>query len=411
MKRKTRMFLRRLFTRESFSLVSFSLFFALTNLSTQASSINNTRALYSISDLEVLQQANAYSEFFKHAHDILPTKRTKYWLNMVSNMAQAYIDDSTKQDNHDQPTFLKIEEISKWPELRGDEFFQIKRSRFSINYFKVCLSTLKPLLCKQQMLSFWKTARKDAETGFQLLQYFAGFFPRHDSWPLLRDILTKPAGKFYCGKPLVSSLTFEHLEKQHLYSDSSEKVKIYISQMSSEQCWKTMSSRATTWLDNTPVSQTKSLFVALSATQQLSSTDRSTWLTRYYLNSPGPGKLLNWSWSELEKLANDYSRRQSVLKRLLSLDPLPGNLFEHLSRKKNQTLFEHFTQSFPEYVQEYSKTCVAYREGRGVFPRGNPTIQCQKLMAYDKEQKRKRISQEVHLRYSGTTKRQSFTGN
>jgi len=398
------MFSPQSFVQVSFALAALCLMPLFLSVKAQNLSSPKTTLIYSISDLEVLQQANAYQEFFKHAHDILPTQRTKYWLNMVSNMAQGFIDLSVKQDNFESSTFKVVERLSSWPELRGDEFYQIKRNRYALNYFKVCLSTQKTNHCKKRMLSFWKTARKEAETGFRLLQYFAGFFPSHDSWPLLKDILTKGDGQFYCDKPLVTSITFSHLEKQHLYSDSSERIKMYLSQMASAACWKKMAVRARQHLKEAPVSETRSLFVALENTTELTPTLKNTWLVRYYLSEPAPGSLLNRAWNQLELLSNDYAKRRQVLKELLSIDPLPDELFSSLDDKKNQVLFAHFSSHFPEYIQKYSKTCMAYLEGTRSFTRGNPTIHCQKLMAYDGQQKRKKISQELHLRYSGTLK-------
>jgi hypothetical protein len=390
------------FTQVSFALVAIISLPLFTDIKAQRISPPKATLIYSISDLEVLQQANAYREFFKHAHDILPTKRTKYWLNMVSNMGQGFIDLSVKQDNFQESTFKLVELLSAWPELRGDEFYQIKRNRYALNYFKVCLSTQKTNNCKEQMLSFWKSARKDAETGYRLLQYFAGFFPRHDSWPLLKDILTKKEGQFYCGKALLTSLTFSHLEKQHLYSDTSERIKVYLSQMSSPACWKKIAARARQHLQEVSVDQTRSLFVALENTAALTPTLKNTWLVRYYLSNPVPGKLLNRAWNQLEVLSHHYAQRAKVLASLLNLDPLPDELFADLSINKNRVLFGHFSAHFPEYIQEYSKTCMDYREGARSFPRGNPAVHCQKLMAFDRQQKRKRISQEIHLRYSGT---------
>ncbi len=396
------MFFKKLFTGVSFSLT-------LLTLCTPAPLAQdrkplNSQSSYSISDLEVLQQAHAFKEFFKHAHDILPTQRTKYWLDMVSDMAQSFIDDSFKQDNFDSLRFSRIEELAKWPELRGDEFYQVKRSRYALSYFKVCLSSGKLPNCKKQMHSFWKSAKKEAETGYKLLEYFAGFFPKHNNWPLLKSILTKPEGRFYCAKPLVTGLTFNHLEKLHLYTDPPHKVVLYLSQMSTKRCWKEIAGSARTWLDQTSTSQTKSLFVALKASKELDPIQEGLWLTRYYLSAPSPGKLLNRAWSQLEVLASNFGQRKKVLHKLADIDPLPGTLFENLGEKRSRVLFEHLSQSFPEYVQLYSKTCIAYREGTRLFARGNPTIQCQKLMAYDKKQKRKQVSQEVHLRYSATLK-------
>jgi hypothetical protein len=341
MKRKTRMFSPQSFAQVSFALAALCLMPLFLSVKAQNLSSPKTTLIYSISDLEVLQQANAYQEFFKHAHDILPTQRTKYWLNMVSNMAQGFIDLSVKQDNFESSTFKVVERLSSWPELRGDEFYQIKRNRYALNYFKVCLSTQKTNHCKKRMLSFWKTARKEAETGFRLLQYFAGFFPSHDSWPLLKDILTKGDGQFYCDKPLVTSITFSHLEKQHLYSDSSERIKMYLSQMASAACWKKMAVRARQHLKEAPVSETRSLFVALENTTELTPTLKNTWLVRYYLSEPAPGSLLNRAWNQLELLSNDYAKRRNF-----NIVAGHSDLFLRLSFEESRAASEYIMDSF-----------------------------------------------------------------
>lgn len=400
MNRKTRKLQFKSFTQVYFAL-GILLLSALTNSYAQE---KKTTQFYSISDLEVLQQANAYREFFKHAHDILPTKRTPYWLNMVSNMAQGFIDLSIKQDNFDAETFKLIEGLSRWPELRGDEFFQIKRNRFSLSYFNSCLSTSKTSLCKKRILSFWKSAKRDAETSYRLLQFFAGFFPRDNQWPFLKVILNGQDGQFYCDKPLVLSASLKHIEKQHLYTESVSKQKAFLARLASNSCWQKMANHTKLYLRDTPTSEARSVFVAFDSTNMLDETDTDTWLVRYFLSAPKPGVLLNRAWKVVEKLAHNYAKRSKVLKSLENLDPLPGELFANLKRKKNKVLFNHLTLNFPEYIQTYSKTCLTYREGKKIFPRGNPTLECTKLMEFDKDQKRKSVSQELHMRYSGTLK-------
>jgi len=338
-----------------------------------------SRTQYNLADLEVLKSGKSYEEFFEHAHDIIPSERNEYWREMVSSMAIDYLDEKRATNQYDKKSFEKISEIGLWPELKRDEFVQIKRNSYSLSYFKTCFTQRKKENCHNQMKEFWKTAKQDLETSYQMAVLDYGLFPESaasSAYVYIDNILHQEEDQFYCNRPLVQSIFLSHLTNAGLQLKTAAQRKIYMDQVISKSCWKKMAGTLKTALNKESPDHMRSIFFALNLNHELTKAEYHEWMVRFFLQAPLPGELLNLSWNSLSELASDYSLRERVLKKLTQRDPLPGALFERLQSARSQALAFHLQDSFPEYIKVYAKTCLNYLEGKGDYPFGNPTPSC-----------------------------------
>ena len=363
-----------------------------------------SQIIYTKADLEVLKSGKNYEEFFKHAKDIIPTQRDQSWLNMVSTMSSDLVDQYRTLDKYGPSEFTLIESLASWPELTNDEFFQVKRNSYALTFFKRCLLKEDKKPCYEQMESFWKTARQDPETGFQLLVLAEGFFPSKNSWSFIKKAVTSKFSKFYCPKDVVQHTIEKRLRRFSTLDYQSPQFPAKLKLLANSQCWsKTIDFFETKLLDTNAKDQ-EVIFHTLNGLELLSPQLKHTYLTKYFLEGPTPGLLLNLAWSNLEKLSQDYSLRKKVLEKLKELDPLPGAIFTN--ENKDQVFTRHLVKTFPEYLTTYTKTCVKYLDGSQVFPYGNPTLNCHYLFKMNEKEVlgEKVISQPLRIRYSGLMK-------
>ena len=121
-------------------------------------------------------------------------------------------------------------------------------------------------------------------------------------------------------------------------------------------------------------------FDLLYVSDRISLRERDFFLVRNYLQKAQKGERLNLSWNALKSLANNFERRQTVLRQLKSLDPLPDQLLGIPPSPEKKTLLDHLADNFPEYLDHYSQSCLDYLQGKRPFPNGNPTIHCHQIM-------------------------------
>lgn len=387
--------------------------FAFLYLFSSLTPLSHVLATYSLADLEVLRDGNNYSEFFQHAKDILPTKRDKHWQDMLSNMASDFVDNLRRRKKFDQTSFKKVESLAKWPEQRRDEFFQVKRQAYAIDYFKACLSSMtgdnpapSKSQCQKQMTSFWANSSKEVETAYQLLLLQVGFFPGQVTWNYLQPIVSSQVSNIYCEKPIVKEAFLDRLHDLNIEQENQSSLEFKIKTMATEKCWKSINPNLQSAIEDLPTKESLNLFRIGNILKILSPEAQNIWLVRYFLESPTPGKTFNQAWNVVGKLSQNYDERMKVLNRLLRYDPLPGDVFSIRDKQKRRVLTVYLSENFPEYVQKYAKTCMDYLSGSQIFPRGNPTKECHDLIQMDRSLGQKNlVSDEIHLKYSAIEKR------
>lgn len=339
--------------------------------------LNVQAGLYDIKDLEVLESNKAYKEFLDHALDVRPSQRGKNWTEMVGNMAIGFIKTKLSQKSFTKENFKFIEELSRWPSLKKDDYFLHKRRDFGLSYLENCMGKS----CKRELMSFWYgTSRQDGDTAKKLALILKQVDPKASLIPFLRVIGHDDYSLYHCKKPWVQQEIFS-IVTEPLRMQKSEKLKSTLDQLVGPECWKSLRAVIHQALIQGPGLKQDYAFSLLKIRNDLSQEWEDFYYVSYFLGSPTPGKVFNQSWNRIKELGQNYSRRMRAMKKLKGLDPLPGRLFSLVDNGKKHTLIKYLKKNFPEYIGHYSKTCLSYLSGRVNFSNGNPTPDCDNLFA------------------------------
>lgn len=362
---------------------------------------------YSMADLEALEGQKSYQEFFKHALDILPSHRGEVWQEMVADMAVGLIDFKTQRQDYKDESWDKIEELSLWPVLQSDEFFQTKRRRYFISYLKKCLENQESQksACVQDIEKYWANSFKNIDLGLTLAKLIDKYSLQLNPWDYLQQAPLSELSHFYCSETLLQESLIGQLG--HKLKDGPvplNKWTEHIDQLMNPNCWEKLAIdlKQALMLRSTPQLTKDLLYQLLKAKKSIDKEREDLFLTVYLLEGPIVGDTFNLAWTRLSKLAEDYERRKVLMSNIKQVDPLPGALFASPNEQKKDIIMRHIHQHFPEYFPYYAQTCLDYMSGQGEFPRGNPTIQCSDFFAVAKG--KEWLQDQVKTRYSGLKK-------
>jgi hypothetical protein len=341
------------------------------------------RAEYTLQDLEALAKEGSYKEFFEHALDVRPSERLESWKSMVTRMGDEIGRKVLENSEIERKDFLKIEELYTWPALKSDDVFKVRRQEIGINYFRKCLKTENP--CWSDFKNFWEKDKENPETAFKLAELALNKESSPVStWNLLEVSLKSPLSEFYCKKDFVMNALWGKIEIDYIKLGTEGDLMKKIDQTVHPDCLPTLISEAKNRL-NRP-SRIQDREIAYQILKSQSKADEALtdfFFTVYLLDNPAQGELFNYSWNRIRELGGTITRRERVLKKLKSLDPLPDELFSSLDETKKRVVLKHFKTYFPEYLDFYTDQCIKFYSGKGSFPQGNPTIHCQRFMSSD----------------------------
>ena len=125
----------------------------------------------------------------------------------------------------------------------------------------------------------------------------------------------------------------------------------------------------------------------MKAYKIISNDIESYYLTLFMLRGPFVGSTFNYAWKNLEKLGSSPKVRAQVMKRLISQNFLPGNIFSLKDSSRKSAIIKLLVDNMPEYIDSYARTCIAYYKGNKSFPMGNPTMECQDLVSLVKKKR------------------------
>lgn len=340
-------------------------------------SLNLQAGLYDIKDLEVLESNKSYKEFLDHATDVRPSQRGKHWSEMVGNMAVGFIKSKITQKAFDKENFDYIEKLRRIPALASNDYFLHKRKDFGLSYLETCHAST----CKKDILSFWYSSkRKDGETAKKLALNLRQVDPNASLIPFLKIIGHDDYALYHCKKPWVQQEIFS-IVTEPLRMEKFDKVKSTLNLIAGVECWKSLRPVIHQALIQGPGLKQDYAFSLLKTRNDLTQEWEDFYYISYFLGSPTPGNTFNQSWNRMKILGQNYSRRIKVLRKLKTIDPLPGRLFSLVDSGKKNTLMKYFKKHFPEYITHYSKTCISYLSGKVSFDNGNPTPDCDNLFA------------------------------
>ena len=359
----------------------------------------NAKILYTFEDLQVLEQQKAYREFLDHARDIRPSERTKVWQDMLGNMATAFMVDLREKKDFSLNTFRYMQILSDWPELREDAFFHTKRESYILSYLENCYE--KNLShCRLNAQESWHIGRKHLDHGTLLAEIVNRYDPQTEIGHYISKAIKSDVARFYCRKDFIQKWVISEISKSVFMDESPEHAKKTFLNVAHENCMEPMSALFNRSLFHA-ANEIRSLsYRMLKAFNKIDQSDEDLYLTTYLLEGPRVGKIFNLAWAVMKMLGQDYERRQTLLKRLAKLDPLPDQIFDSGNKLKRDTLAKFLWQHIPEYFTFYADTCVRYRNGNGQYPNGNPTLYCDKFFSLAKENNW--LSQEVTLKYAAT---------
>ena len=339
-----------------------------------------TIAAYTMADLEVLTQEENFEEYFKHALDIRPSERKDAWKAMTSKMAEGLSKQILSKSEITKQHFLKIESLYKWPSLKSDDVFKLNRQEIGLRFIKSCFKT--EASCWGEIKSFWESDLQDSETSFKLAELTLNAKePTITTWSFLEGPLKGSLSEFYCRKDFVLKAIWGKFEIDYIRLGTSGDLLKKIDETLHPDCLISFNKWIQTMLLSPEKTSDRELAYQLLAAQGKTN-DQTTdfFYTIYLLENPSKGDLFNYAWNRLSELSKSATRRESVIDRMKTLDPLPDEVFSSLDQTKKRAIINHFKANFPEYLNYYANQCLAFYEGKTNFPNGNPTIKCQSLM-------------------------------
>lgn len=335
---------------------------------------------YTLADLEVLTAEEGHDEFFKHALDIRPSERQEAWKTMVSKMGDLYSRKVLQKVELNKADFHKIEQLYNWPTLKLDDVFRLRRQEIGLRYLRSCLKSENP--CWSELKAFWEKDKTDADTAFKLADLTLGLPDSPIStWTLLDVALKSPLSEFYCKKEFVMDALWGKIEIDYVRLGPEGDLMKKIDQTIHPDCVPVLIGEAKKRLYHPPKVFDRELsFQILKSQSKADQGVTDFFYTVYLLDTPSQGELFNYSWNRVKELGGKMNRREAVLKKLKSLDPLPDAILSTLDQTKKRVVLGHFKAYFPEYLEHYTDQCVKFYGGKGSFPSGNPTLHCQEFM-------------------------------
>lgn len=351
------------------------------------------KILYSLQDLQVLASEKNYEEFFQHARDISPAKRSKSWKDMVEQMGQDFLRDQLKLKQVAPETYALARKLSDWPIFRSNEFFIAKRDKLLLNEIRTCDFKQTPKNCKHMLEKVFYDYNHSPLFGWDLLNaIYDKNLPTEFTWNLMSKFVKSELSEFYCHKEPLNSFLDQVLFQTDLAKDLAN---IHPS------CLKRLAPLFKQKLRKPDFPKKEIAFEALKLTKMLKPVDRSLYTLYKYLNQNNlTSSEVEESLKLLKKLGRSYQSREEVTKEYLSLDPLPGRIFK-MDQKNTISRTKILSRYFPEIIDSYALRCLDYLTGKIRFQNGNPTPECHHL--FKGAAKHQLLPQSFQNRYQKAT--------
>lgn len=387
-------------------------------LTTPALRAQNTA--YTLKDLEALKDEKDYDEFLRHAMDIRPSERQKLWKDMYQSMAMEMIDSKIRDRDYTMENFKKVEELGRSSLLFNDEFYQLKRAVFAKNFFAECYkqsadpmqSTTKYTFktCDKELLGFWNNSKRDADIGLDLADLIGKYPSTLPEWPFYeRAISDKKVAPIYCDRPIVQKAIIKKLIEESFSPNFSDDYKKLTDQVMPETCFAKL---APTLKEMTTSTLTNGLekemaMNILEAKGKITDSDKNLLAVVYLLDGPVVGDKMNVSWATVEKLGENFNKRQDLLDKIKALPTIPDKIFKDPELPRHKAIINLFAKNFPEYLNYYGSTCVDMLDTKKQIPANIASgFHCSQFLKTAQEAKegQKWISDSVQTRYSSLKK-------
>jgi hypothetical protein len=359
-------------------LIIFICIFYITSNSNASSRGKSNYQIYDIKDLKFLKNENSYQEFFEHAKDVKPGKRDEAWNNLVRSMAMAMLQDKMESIKITDRDFSSVLNISSWPSLKSNEFFKRKRDQLAYKYYKKCFITKSLEICYKEMKSYYIQFSLSPELGLKLANLL---IDNNDIskiltlklWPFIKPMSQSAISEFYCNKPPMKNLLINKLYKD-IKTNTQTNEKIH------KDCLKSITPglKENLFTTGNPYLRYKT-FSILQNKNVLSKNDISLYYSIQLLDGHTFDKQqIMKGFETIKALAKNYKNRENILNRLKHMTPLPGKVFS-LKTKSALVITKAISKYLPEYIDNYSTTCLEHLDGSKYTKGGNPATYCHEL--------------------------------
>lgn len=354
-----------------------STFLLVITLSVNLTFAQSTNArVYSLQDLKILRQNSNYNEFFMHALDVLPSKRSKEWKKMTLELGVNYLDSLLKKTIIDKASINQALKISTWPILRNDEFFRQKRDEVFLKDIRACFKR-KGADCEVKVDHYYSEFNHDAVFDYALVKELAPYHKLENSidylWSYTQKLRLNSMSEFYCAKAPLSDILTEKLTQLAV-------VKKLNKELLHPDCFKALRPQIKKLFRSEQKQAQLAAKLVLEVFGSLSASELRLYNLISFMSSDQ--KSISKSEHILETFKEfkaDDKIRTKALNDFLSLDPLPDTAFKNSKDKVAFVKLKILNQNFPELLDSYTGECVNYLSGTKKYKNGNPTPWCHQV--------------------------------
>lgn len=330
-------------------------------------------------DLKILADQNENIEYLEHAKDITPSKRDSNWKKLTLKVAVKLNNDlSKKSSSLTKKEIALINNIDKWPLLKGDISYLESKKVLILKQLKDCIKqNKKGTLCLSSIKSLY-LKNLDPKLGIEITELLNTSYPMvflaNELLPFTSEMLGSNVCEFYINKKplsqIVASLTKINL---NLFYD----LKI------DDDCKKIISKNILDQLYLTNDNEVrKSSKMILQKWGYLHSNDIYFYNIAQFLGDYSFGKKkLFLKWRTFKTLSKDSKIRDLVISKLISKRPLLGKVLYNES-KESSAITDALSRTVPEYFTKYAKLCIDYFQGKIEAP----SADCHQLFKANKKQ-------------------------
>lgn len=323
-------------------------------------------APYTWSDLQALSSENNYQEYLDHALDVEPSKRDAAWKTVTESMGIKYLARLVEQTKMPEGSAERVERISEWPIFRSNEFFIKARDKYFLKKLSQCIE-LTPSSCE--------------EAGIKMLNNFEhGITFPVEFLKIAKNIILTQEKRIQIAKPLLENKFSE------FYCDNSPLREIVLIQISEKQSMnfdihKDCLKKLLPEIEEIALGGNKFAETLLKRNSLMTKTFTQLSSIVSFLNIPEmPKELITQAIGTLDKLSKSINDRNELIGKIKLIDPLPGRIFAKVNKKTIGKL-KLVERNFPEMIDLYAKTCLAYLTGETKFKFGNPTPECHQFFS------------------------------
>jgi hypothetical protein len=377
-----------------------------------------TANLYTLKDLQVLEQEKNFEEFLSHVNDIRPSERQKLWKDMYQSMSMEMIDYKLRTKDFSMKAYKSVEALGRSSALVNDEFFQLKRSIYAKAFFSSCYAQASEKkeqdktnglkTCDTELSSFWYFSKKDADIGLEFAKLIERYGSSYSTWPFYQRAINDSIANLYCEKPDIQRNVIAKLTSESFEAEFDGNYKTLIKRFVPDKCFIKLVPALRMALQTTVTNgvEKEMAMNLLSATNNLSKEEEDLYAILYMLDGPVVGDKMNLAWKKIENLSGQYQKRLKILGQIKTLPIIPDKIFKDPNLPRNKAIINLLAKNFPEYLNFYGESCVRYLENKSDSV-GNiaSSFQCNEFLKTAREVKKidqtEWISDSVERQYSG----------